>query len=695
MKIHHLGILINQSFRSRQSGCLLDQDVIRYNLTSVISRRIPIMIISDLNFLAGMARYSRITVFVIGLVLAAAVALPFSLVGAADLPRFLMTLPSEECLISPRNGWFPSEKWAWNQICRGLMADFNALEAQQLDPKTNPDHDSWKKSRRISRNFVRTILLYEPYRSAIPHRGVFIVGAYFHDGLDLNDATTDRRLVLERSLFPLPAALDRYTTSSYVRFSESSFQQPVVMVSAAIDGDLLLHNNHFYGLVELRGINVGGQLSLQYSEFHDYLNINSARVGGSVVMDFGRYCCLVHLGAASVGIQLSLEETLFEGPLEMNSIAVAESLLFGNKSQYHYVDLRGSDVGNQLSAVESHFMGQLNMNSITVGGDIIMRAGTTFSEVDLVGSVVNGSLSVTDSVFEGDLTMDSASIGGNLFMERAQFRQPIDLRFVQVGSNLDLRATQLTSVDLTSARITGDLRLGSSNVQDINWKHRKDESGSELPPAITLLNTSVGVLQDTKSTWPDSLEREFQGFTYEALGGFGAAAEDVAHIRESNWFIEWLDRDASFSPQPYRQLAQLLAETGHESMSVDVQYGSRVRERRELSLWNMRWWMLWALQITVGFGYGHWNFLALAWAAGFVVTGTAVLYKFVNGQDNFEVEKLGIWYCVDMLLPVIRLRERHYEIDLVGFARYYFFVHKIVGYLLTFFVIAGLSGLAE
>jgi len=55
----------------------------------------------------------------------------------------------------------------------------------------------------------------------------------------------------------------------------------------------------------------------------------------------------------------------------------------------------------------------------------------------------------------------------------------------------------------------------------------------------------------------------------------------------------------------------------------------------------------------------------------------------------------GIAYSVDMLLPIIKLRERHYDIDLPGWPRYYFYFHKIMGYVLASFLIAGLSGLTR
>jgi hypothetical protein len=46
-------------------------------------------------------------------------------------------------------------------------------------------------------------------------------------------------------------------------------------------------------------------------------------------------------------------------------------------------------------------------------------------------------------------------------------------------------------------------------------------------------------------------------------------------------------------------------------------------------------------------------------------------------------------------LPIIKLRDAHYKIDLVGLPRYYFYGHKVAGYVLASFLIAGLSGLTK
>ena len=61
---------------------------------------------------------------------------------------------------------------------------------------------------------------------------------------------------------------------------------------------------------------------------------------------------------------------------------------------------------------------------------------------------------------------------------------------------------------------------------------------------------------------------------------------------------------------------------------------------------------------------------------------------------------LGSWsdkivFSMDTLLPIIRLREKNYHIDLRGGLAYYFYFHKIIGYVLASFLIAGLSGLTK
>lgn len=56
---------------------------------------------------------------------------------------------------------------------------------------------------------------------------------------------------------------------------------------------------------------------------------------------------------------------------------------------------------------------------------------------------------------------------------------------------------------------------------------------------------------------------------------------------------------------------------------------------------------------------------------------------------------IGLAYSFDMLLPIITLRKLHSELELKGWRRYYFYLHKISGYVLAAFVAAGLGGITK
>jgi hypothetical protein len=150
--------------------------------------------------------------------------------------------------------------------------------------------------------------------------------------------------------------------------------------------------------------------------------------------------------------------------------------------------------------------------------------------------------------------------------------------------------------------------------------------------------------------------------------------------------------------QPYQQAANVLREMGHSETANDVLYAGRERERYQACQRGdtLRWFGLLLLKLTIGYGIGYRYFWALYWVGGLVMAAWIVLR--VTGQDTprrWREERIGFWYSLDMLLPIIQLRKAHYDIDLKGFARYWFYGHKIMGYVLASFLIAGLAGRTE
>ena len=562
--------------------------------------------------------------------------------------NFGMALPGGKCRVSPLLKWTKPEKWAWTQICEGQIANFNKCSNnEELDPR-NPDHDDkWSDNRKLRSRFLETILLHEPFRSAIPRRGVRISGAYFPNCIDLRDASIERPLRLAQSRFKSQVDMSRLRTPTFI--------------------------------------------SLEGSKFDKELNMNSASVGGHLFMRRAEFD-EVDLIEAKIGDQLDVEGAAFKEKLDMDSVSTGSSLLMKD-AEFNEVVLRGAKISGQLSMVRSTFTGKLDMETVSTGDSLLMK-NAEFNEVVLRGAKIGDQLSMVGSTFTGKLNMETVSVSLDLFMREADFGSPANLIFLSIGSSLDAWGATLRGLDLTGSKIKGELRLGAANRTDIEWKGYTDDNGDCQAPKLTLRNTSVGALQDTTGIWPDHLEREFEGFTYDRLGGFGASEQEKPNERGSSWFIKWLEKDGSYSPQPYRHLAGVLRAAGYEDMADDILVASRDRELGESNPLQFKWWRLWMLNIFIGYGYGWRIFWALAWVAGLAVLGAAILR--IAKESNRRSMKLGFLYSLDMLLPIIHLREWHYtDVDLNTWAKYYFYIHKIMGYVLIFFVLAGLSGLTE
>ena len=180
------------------------------------------------------------------------------------------------------------------------------------------------------------------------------------------------------------------------------------------------------------------------------------------------------------------------------------------------------------------------------------------------------------------------------------------------------------------------------------------------------------------------MELELEGFTFNHLAGPGLNGQEMPHQRGSDWFIDWLKADGTYSPQPYRQLAGVLRTAGLEEMANDILFASRDRMQSESSLLEAKWWILGALKIFIGYGYGGRIFWALAWIVGFVVVGTCVLLisKERDSHSTLQGSRVDCaCYSLDMILPLIHLREQHYKaVDLITWVKYYFYFHKIMGY---------------
>ena len=441
----------------------------------------------------------------------------------------------------------------------------------------------------------------------------------------------------------------------------------------------ILTDDKYRGALKRHGIRVTG------AQFTEPVDLQNIKLESELWFEYCNF---------EKGADLSFLQTT--QPVAFNHSTVTGSLRFFTAqlgSDLHLTDsvidvvnLSGAHIGRTVDLSHSHIGrtlelgivpgGALDMPGLDVGVDLAMREGV-YNEVDLRGAHIGHMLDLTKSNVAGELKMDNLQVGTDLKMVKAVFSDEIDLRYSQVGGELDWRGASFAKdVDLTAARVSGALELGSA---------LQPESSDEPGPArwspgvrLTARYANVAIIPRLSDAWPDRLD--VVGLTYDGI-------EDT-----DDDFHAWFDRQ-NYSRQPYEQLATVMQARGEIEMATKVRYAEREKDR-DRSYSEQRWHVYaWLTLLKGAIGYGYYPYLSLIWVFVFVLVGSLVL--FISGEGRRNGLPCGVSYSFDLLLPIIRLREQHYRIDLAGWARYWFYIHKMLGWVLASFLVAGLSGLTK
>ena len=544
-------------------------------------------------------------------------------------------------------GWSESEKWAWDQICQGRTADFDLRFGTQEQSGRQADDHIEDPCRILGAGFLRTVLTRDPYRSAVPPEGVRISGARFDGDVDLRDAVLVRVLGIFDSRFRGKLVMNRLRTPTTISFTGSTIAGELSMDSVVIEGNLNMTKAEF-GVVVLKTADISGSISLTGSRVTGGLNMNGARIGGALYM---------------------------------------------REATFAAVDLTEAAIGRQLSINGSTFSGTLQMDSMTTAGSLHMNQGSTFADIVLSSARIGGQVDISKAVVHGKLEGALMAVGANMILNETRFEGPIELSNFRVAGDFNVSDASLAGLNLYGATVGKDLVFGGLHGPSVQWIEHADAENRTQAPLVVLSDTSVGGLLDTPESWPNHLQIVMQDFTFERLSLVEERGEGIGTFRDAAWYIDWLARNHSQSFQPYRQLAKVLQAHGEDAKAYDVLIAGRERNRLRLPWWSPKRWLLWVLRWIIGYGYGAGELQALVCAMPFFFIGGIVARR--KGKPDSENKKLGFWYSLDMLLPGIWLSEGHANVVWRGWWKRYFMGHRLVGYFLLIFVLAGLAGLAE
>jgi hypothetical protein len=349
------------------------------------------------------------------------------------------------------------------------------------------------------------------------------------------------------------------------------------------------------------------------------------------------------------------------------------------------VDLSDATIPSQLWLDSSRFELDVDLKCLKSPSCLSLEGSVFVCPLDLQLCKIEGQLNMSNSTFSGTLNMNGMEVKSHLFMRDTYVEKKILLTFTKIQGGLDISGAVLSFLDLTGTKVVQEFRLGSGSHPRVKWT-----GNSEL----ILRNTEVGNLQDVSQSWPNRLKLQLDGFVYQRLGGFsGDDTTDMA-TRKISWLKKWLGKQKNYSPRPYQQLAKVLRNAGYEKKATAILFEGKKRQQKETETIFPDW--LWLVLQRIFIGYGYRNFRVLGWVL--ILWGLGVLTLHLSRQDVKVVQDVKYWglcYSLDMLLPIIELHKPNYAIVLDGWVRVYFYVHKIFGYVLASFLIAGLSGLTK
>lgn len=285
----------------------------------------------------------------------------------------------------PHPDWTDNEKWCWERIHRGEEADLNVkLELEErLHPK---DEELWtadvKQERLLSPEFLRMVLLREPWRGAAGDGGVRIVGAYFDRAIELNAA----RVVLDFWL-------------------DFCWQER----------DFLAASSIWEGVLSFEGSRIKGLVNLTESKILGFSNFSRG----------GRYS-EVRLVAATIGGNIDMSRnSAFEGELKMGGMVANKSLIMNRGSCFAKINLGSAKISDHLEMSQgSWFCEKLILNSAIIGSSLHMQKGSKFKYVDLCWTKVKGGIDLRGAKIAEKLDMRACEVGGDILFQARHSNPP-------------------------------------------------------------------------------------------------------------------------------------------------------------------------------------------------------------------------------------------------------------------------------
>jgi hypothetical protein len=441
----------------------------------------------------------------------------------------------------------------------------------------------------------------------------------------------------------------------------------------------------------LNDLAVEGPLSFLNCEFAEVIDLRRSHFSVSITLT----------GSSLVG-GLVADESVIDGSLVLGATEERQPSMLPSPVTIGFIHAQGARIAGNLNIRVADITAAIDLTTVRTGGSInIMHVRGR--EAILAASDVRGQLVIVDSGFGSTVTtkrnagayysllnLNFVHVGQDAFLNRTIALDRVDLQGAAIGGGLSLVGGQFGTMNARGAAINGSLRVGFNQSQAVEQPTMNAWPSAEL---LDLTNATIGAIsaQSILDYWPEKMvltNFKIGGFDFNSGNVTGRTAEE-----RTEWFKKWLGRQDAFLP--YYYVRTVLAAAGDDETAADIGFAGRNKELCDsIRNWHvLNTFYLFFSLIMIGYGYCMW--LPLVWMAGFISLGTIVFKRSREGQQQPALPFDALVYSIDTFFPLIEFRKRHQDIDITSGARFYFYGHKLIGWIVTSFIIAGLAGFTK
>jgi hypothetical protein len=434
-------------------------------------------------------------------------------------------------------------------------------------------------------------------------------------------------------------------------------------------------NGSYTGEIDGEGLNVHGELFLGYG-FHasGEVVLQDAKIDGYIDCGAGHFShskVEPQVWGAGLNKALNLEAAQVRSDIYLWDGFESDGMIYLDDA------VLGADLDMMGARVSNPGQAAILADGIDVKGNLLIgyrSVGENSSVARHFGKVSQGFQA------DGLVEFSAAHVGANFVVTHARFSDSTSATNGFVGQEMSIR----------SAFFWTDVILDKNAKLDISA-------------------SAVNLFVDDKRSWPGPGNLFIDGLIYQ-----GIVPSDVSPR------LRWIGLQSGFHPQPYRQLAKVLHESGDDSGAIKVLVAAGDARYEQYGLMGRLVGGI--LRVTIG--YGHQPFRTILWMMGVIILGWLLVTTgaragvmrrtWPDSPPPGEVavyEKLHpLLYSLDVFLPFVNLHQEHYwwpdaertggssvlgvHIRVSGaFLRYYLWTQVIAGWLLSAVFVAGVTGL--